>query len=239
MTSCGTPTKKSAEQNIAQSESSSAEQHNVLTEEEAANGWKLLFDGTSFNGWRTYKDAEQNSWEIENGSLHCKPFSDSGPNSRADLITVEQFDNFELRFEWRVAPQGNTGVIYRVTERYDQPYQSGPEFQLIDDKGYPGDLKDWQRTGACYDMYAPSAVAVNPPGEWNTGKIIARGNDIEHWVNGTKVVSYQLHSPQWTQRKNEGKWKDAEGYGLTEKGHIDLQDHQMEAWFRNIKIRNL
>ena len=111
-----------------------------LTEAQQAEGWQLLFDGHSLNGWRTYKNKPANSWEIVDGTLHCLPFDSA--NQRADLITVNQYENFELAFEWKIGPQGNSGVMYRVTEAYDEPYLSGPEYQLLDDVGYPGETKE-------------------------------------------------------------------------------------------------
>jgi hypothetical protein len=212
---------------------------NMLTPGQAAEGWYLLFDGTSMNGWRIFKDQQNDSWEVIDGTLHCKPFKDNETNLRSDLISEEQYDNFELSFEWKISPQGNSGVMFRVTEEFDQPYASGPEYQLIDDKGYPGDLQPTQLTGANYDMHAPSEEKSNAVGEWNTSKLVVNDNHVEHWLNGTMVVEYDIQSDDWNQKVKNSKWKDFPGYGLAKKGHIDLQDHGNEVWLRSIMIKPL
>jgi len=130
-------------------------------------------------------------------------------------------------------------VIFRSTEEFEQPYLSGPEYQIIDDKGYPGKLKDSQHTAANYDMHVATNATTKPVGEWNSSKIIVNGNHVEHWLNGTKVLEYELGSADWKKRKKDSKWNDAKGYGAAKKGHIDLQDHGSEVWFRNILIREL
>ncbi|MCW5909521.1 MAG: DUF1080 domain-containing protein [Cyclobacteriaceae bacterium] len=215
---------------------------NQLTADEAAAGWKLLFDGKTLTGWTIFKAYPNNTWEVTDGTLHCKPLNEAtgDGNERSDLRTTEQFQNFELVFDWKVAPEANSGVMYRVTEEFDQPYYSGPEYQLIDDTGYPGDLTDMQKTGSNYDMHAASATKpVKPAGEWNISKIVVNGNLVEHWLNGSKVVEYELLSEDWKQRKDASKWKDAAGYGMAPAGYIDFQDHGNEVWFKNIKIKTL
>ena len=213
---------------------------NMLTPEQVAEGWSLLFDGKTMTGWRPFKNQETDSWEVVDGTLHCKPFKDGSTNKRGDILTEKQYENFEFQFDWKISPQGNSGVMYRVTEEFDQPFASGPEYQVIDDKGYPGDLQKWQLTGAVYDMYFPDAgIKVNPVGDWNTARIIVHGKHVEHWLNGGKVAEYELQSDDWNQRREKSKWKDFPGYGVAAKGHIDLQDHGNEVWFKNIKIKPL
>ena len=211
---------------------------NQLTEAEKTEGWKLLFNGENMEGWRTYKGHENDSWEVVDGTLHCK--SDEAAKKRADILTTDQYADFELSFDWKIAPGDNSGVIYRATEEFDQPYLSGPEYQVIDDKNYPDDLTPTQTSGSNYDMHAaPEDKPINPPGQWNTGKIIAKGNHIEHWLNGEKVVEYEINSEEWKKLKAGSKWKDAKGYGIAPRGHIDLQDHGGEVWYRNIMIKTL
>jgi len=210
---------------------------NSLTEEQKSQGWTLLFDGQTTQGWKMYQDKENDSWEVVDGTLHCKTFEAS--TKRADIMTVEQYADFELAFDWKISFQGNSGVMFRVTEDKPEPYQTGPEYQVIDDKGYPGDLKDTQLSGSTYDMIAPSSEMANPVGEWNTSKLIARGNHIEHWLNGSKVVEYEINSDDWKKRRKGSKWNEAPSYGIMPKGHIDLQDHKNEVWFRNIMIKTL
>jgi hypothetical protein len=211
---------------------------NQLTEEEKTAGWKLLFDGQSLNGWKFYKNKPNDSWEVIDGTLHCKPFADEKENNRADIMTIDQYENFELAFDWKIGEQGNSGVMFRVIEEYDQPYLSGPEYQVMD-MNAPGDVKDVHKTGANYDMHAAVAAVPNPTGEWNESRLLVNGNHVEHWLNGVKVSEYELNSDDWKKRKEASKWKDAAGYGASKKGHIDFQDHNQEAWFRNIKIKTL
>jgi hypothetical protein len=235
-----TPEQKSAGDTVNSTTANNVLTTNVLSPEEISAGWNLLFDGESLKGWRAYKNLENDSWEVIDGTLHCKPFRDDGENKRSDLMTTEQFENFEFKFDWKVAPQANSGVIYRVSEKLDEPYQTGPEYQIIDDEGYPGDLEKTQLTGAVYHMYSPGAEwKVNPPGEWNSSMIAVSGNTVQHWLNGKKVVEYELQSEDWRKRITTSKWKDFPEYGLIAKGHIDLQDHRNEVWFRNLKIKKL
>lgn len=193
-----------------------------------------LFNGKDFSGWRFYKGRENNSWEVVDGVLHCKPFD--GNDKRADLITDKQYENFELSWEWKLLAQGNSGMMFRVTEEFDEPYLSGPEYQMLDDIGYPGKIEEWQKTGANYGMHVAESAKPKPIGEWNESKIIVKGNHVEHWLNGKKVVAYELGSDDWKERKAKSKWNEAVGYGATTKGHIAIQDHGSEVWVRNLNI---
>ncbi|MGC4023445.1 MAG: DUF1080 domain-containing protein [Cyclobacteriaceae bacterium] len=199
----------------------------------------VSFDGKTLNGWKFFKDRENNTWEVKDGAIHCKPTSDNA-NKRADLMTANEFENFELKFDFKVSPKGNSGVIYRASEEFDQPYLSGPEFQVLDDVGYPEKQDPVRMTGANYDMHgAPATKKMKPAGQWNSAKIVAKGNHIEHWLNGKKVLEYDINSDDWKKRKENSKWKKADGYGQAKKGHIDLQDHDCEVWYKNIKIKSL
>lgn len=228
---------KTGDQKPESDETADTEEGETAVKSQADDGWILLFDGQTMNGWRTFRNQENDSWEIVDGTLHCKPFDLA--KKRADLISEDQFGNFELAFEWRIAPQSNSGVIFRVTEEYEQPYFTGPEYQVLDDGGYPGEVKEENFSGGNYDMHAPINKKLNPVGEWNTSRILANGNHIEHWLNGDKVVEYEIGSEDWKERKAKSKWNDVEGYAVPSRGHIDLQDHSSEVWFRNIMIREL
>lgn len=208
-------------------------------DEAGSTGWKVLFDGTTLNGWRTFKNLPNDSWEVSDGTLHCKPFNENGENKRADLITEEQFENFELELEWKISPQGNSGIMFRVSEEFEQPYLSGPEYQVLDDLNYPGEVKPTNMTASNYDMHVAEGKVLKPVGEWNLTKIVVNGNSVEHWLNGNKVLSYELGSADWQARKDSSKWKEVAGYGASARGHICLQDHGNEVWYRNIKIRSL
>ncbi|MFT4152500.1 DUF1080 domain-containing protein [Parafilimonas sp.] len=213
--------------------------NNELTPQEKAEGWQLLFDGKTLHGWRTFKN-KPGGWKADDGKL-CSFTSGSG---NADLITDSTYKNFELSIDWKISPEGNSGILYLVTEDYDQTFLSGPEYQLIDDDGFPEKIEEWQKTGANYAMQPPSIKAANKPGEWNTTKIIVKNGKVEHWLNGREVVSYTLWNDEWKKEKTTGKWKDAPGYGASDTGHIGLQSSHSNVessgiCFRNIKIKRL
>jgi hypothetical protein len=212
------------------------EADNTLSKQEKKQGWILLFDGAATKGWRSYKNLAADNWTVQNGELLCKV---EGVTKRADLITVDQYENYELKIDWKIAPKQNSGIIYMVTEENGASFESGPEYQLIDDLGYPSELKDKQLTGANYDMHAASAKVSKPAGEYNRTKIVINKGHVEHWLNGTKIVDYQLWTPEWEQLKANSKWKDLKAYGMSKKGHIALQDHGGGVYFKNIKLRRL
>jgi hypothetical protein len=231
-----TPSKK---ENQEQTDTSMAAS---LTDAQKSEGWKLLFDGQTMDGWKIFKDRKNNTWEVKDGALHCKPINEQvkgDGDERSDLMTVSEFENFEFAFDWKISPKGNSGVMFRVTEEFEQPYYSGPEYQVIDDAGYSPAPTDKQLTGANYDMHVAASKSVKPVGEWNTSKIIVKGNHVEHWLNGQKIVEYELSSDDWKTRKAGSKWKDATGYGMAAKGHLDLQDHGCEVWYKNLMIKTL
>ena len=212
---------------------------NNLTSAEKNDGWQLLFDGSTMNGWRTYQNKTSDSWSVKDGSLYCAGSATNKSDMRADLVTTGEYENFELAIDWKISPKGNSGIMYMVTEQYPAAYLSGPEYQVIDDINFPEKLEDWQKTGANYAMDAAPTAKPNAVGEWNHTRIIVNNGHVQHWLNGEKIVEYDLGSDKWEKEKAEGKWKDAPGYGMSRKGHIALQDHGSEAWFKNVKIRPL
>jgi hypothetical protein len=212
---------------------------NNMAQSETDQGYRSLFDGKTMNGWRTYQNKPADSWMVNDGTLYCKGSTTDKTDRRADLITTVEFENFDLSLDWKISPKGNSGIMYMVTEQYPAAYLSGPEYQIIDDKNFPEKLENWQMTGANYAMDPAPTAAPNPPGEWNHARIVVNKGHVEHWLNGKKIVEYQLWTDEWKQKKLAGKWKDAEGYGMSKKGHIALQDHGSEAWFKNIKIKEL
>ena len=212
---------------------------NKLTTAEEKAGWKLLFDGNTMNGWRTFKNKTGNSWQVVNGELHCKGSKTDKSDLRADIITTNQYENFELSLDWKIAKGGNSGIMYHVTEEYGAAYLTGPEYQLIDDEGFHEKLEDWQKTGADYAMYNATSRPVKPVGEYNNTKIIFNKGHVEHWLNGVKILEFQAWSDDWNKRKAAGKWKNDKGYGMSKTGFICLQDHGSEIWFKNVKIRSL
>ena len=215
---------------------------NMLTKQEKEQGWKLLFDGKTMNGWRTYQNKPQTAWYISDGVLGCK-YDTSHAYQHADLITDKQYKNFELSLDWKIEPRANSGILYMVNEKYEYPFYSGPEYQLLDDNFYLNDAKEHihasQKSGANYDMDAPAVDALKPVGEWNNTVIKVNNGRVEHWLNGQKTAEYEIGSASWKEHKANSKWKDVEGYAANQTGHIDLQDHGGGVSFKNIKIREL
>ena len=217
----------------------STPKENTLTKAEKKEGWKLLFDGKTMNGWRVYQNKTATSWEVANGELHARGSVTDKTDKRSDIITTDQYDNFELSVDWKISKQGNSGIMYHVTEEFDAAYKSGPEYQIIDDIGFPEHLEEWQKTGADYAMHLTTSRPTKPVGEYNHTVIKVNGTHVEHWLNGVKIVEFEAWTPEWNALKAKGKWKDAPGYGLAKKGYIALQDHGSEVWFKNIKLRKL
>lgn len=210
---------------------------NTLSKKEVKDGWELLFDGKSMDQWKMFNGGEVTGWKVINGEMHN---SGVGSDHGGDIVTIKQYGNFELYLEWKVSPESNSGIFYHVQEGVtDAIYESGPEYQLIDDKGWPDELEPWQHSGANYAMNEPLAIEVNPINEWNTTLIVVNNPHVEHWLNGKKVVEYDFWSDDWKTRKAVSKWADAPHYGEAKKGHIGLQDHGGLTMFRNIKIREL
>ncbi len=200
--------------------------------------WRALFDGKSTAGWRGYRsDSMPSGWQVVDGALtRVGPASDSGPS---DIVTRERFANFELTLEWKIAPGGNSGIMYRVGEEDNAPYWSGPEMQVLDDARHPDGQSRLTSAGSCYGIYPSPAGVVKPAGEWNQARIVANGTHVEHWLNGVKVVEYELGSPDWELRVRESKFGPHPHYGRYKSGFIDLQDHGDWVAYRNIKIRSL
>ena len=215
--------------------------HNELSQSEVADGWELLFDGSSLDKWRDYNGEELTiPWFVEDGTITAKG---DGSDETGYIVTKKEYENFEMKWDWKIADEGNSGVLYHVVEnsKFKVPYVTGPEYQLIDELNFPETLEDWQKTAADYAMYTtdPAKTNIKPAGEWNTSKIVFDNGHVEHWLNGEKVVEFEAWTDDWHARKNSGKWTSAPEYGLATKGAICLQDHGSAAWFRNVKIKEL
>ncbi len=208
-----------------------------LTAAEQAAGWVSLFDGSSTNAWRGYRsDAfPSQGWEVDDGALRVVAGGGGG-----DLITKSQYSDFELALEWKVAEAANSGIMYRVTERHGATYMTGPEFQVIDDAGVNLEADDWHSAGSIYEMYAPPAdKPVKAAGEWNTARIRVKDGIVQHFLNGRKVAQADMNSSEWKEKIANSKFRDWEGFGVEPRGHIALQDHGNDVWYRNIRIRDL
>ena len=215
----------------------SAEQTpNQLSAQEKSDGWQLLFDGKTTSAWRSFKKDTfpSHGWEIEGEWLHCLG-KDGG-----DLVTRSEFADFELEWDWKQAPAGNSGVKYFVLETRNSAL--GHEYQLIDDEKEPDATKaDGKRvTASFYDVLKPTAkTPTKPPGEVNHSRIVVKGNHVEHWLNGAKVLEYECGGPAVKEAVAQSKFKTTAGFGEKVTGHLLLQDHHSEVWFRNLKIRPL
>ena len=227
---------------------------NTLTKKEKRDGWELLFDGKTLNGWRGLgRDAVQpDHWKVENGMIRkvsnkeVPKQPDGKPVIGGDLMTVETFDDFELYFEWKIMPAGNSGIKYNVSEELSMAHGSkfsalGFEYQILDDghEKYDGKLKPTQYTGSLYDLFPPENVKLNPIGEFNSSRILFKGNYGEHWLNGEKVLEFNLDSPEFDAAFQKSKFVSYTGFAKKRKGHIVITDHSDDSWYRNIKIRKL
>jgi hypothetical protein len=255
---CTSQSGKAAEASSADSAATTAAApaENTLTPAEQAAGWRLLFDGRDFAGWRGIgRDTVPTAhWKIDDGTIHklasgkVPVAPDGQPLAGGDLMTKEAYGDFELAFDWKISPGGNSGVKYNVSEELSitNPTAAkaalGFEYQVLDDDRHP-DAKlgvGGNRTASgLYDLIAPSAKKAHPVGEWNQGRIVYRGNHAEHWLNGEKVVEYDLGTPRMDSLLAASKYAKIKGFGDRRQGHIVLQDHNDEAWYRNIKIRPL
>jgi hypothetical protein len=205
---------------------------NQLTAQERQEGWRLLFDGRTTDGWRGYNRPDMpEGWRVENGLLVRV--------GAGDIITIEQFENFELVLDWRVGPAGNSGIFFRAVETDDPIYYSAPEVQILDDEGHRDGATPLTSAGANYGLHPAPPGVVRPAGEWNSVRLVVDGNSVEHWLNGQKVVEYELHSDDWKQRVAASKFNEWPAYGQASRGHIGLQDHGDRVEFRNIKVRVL
>jgi len=206
---------------------------NTLTDAEKTAGWKLLFDGTTTTGWRDYgKSAISDGWKVQDGAL-------TRVGAGGDIITNDEFKNFELTIDWKIEVGGNSGIFYRASEDSDAIYWNAVEMQVLDDAKHPDGQSPLTSAGAAYDLYPAPPGHVHAGGEWNSAALIVNGNHVEHWLNGFKMVEYELGSRDWDSKVAGSKFKPHLRFGKNTQGHIGLQDHGNVVAFRNIKIRVL
>ncbi len=198
--------------------------------------WEILFDGTSTDQFRAFRRESfpSGSWKIEDGQLRTIPGGEE-----TDLVTKETYGDFELAFEWKAATGANSGVIYRVSEAFGRSWHTGPEYQVLDDAGHPNGNNPLTAAGSLYALISAEGKTLKPAGEYNTSRIIAQGNRIEHWLNGKKVVDLELGSYAANQLIAKSKFANMPRFAKEPTGHICLQHHRDEVWFQNVKVRRL
>ncbi len=198
---------------------------------EAAPAWRSLFDGETTTGWVNYgSDTIRDGWQVVDGALTL-----TGPGG--DIVTVDEFQDFELELEWQVAEGGNSGIFFNVVDGLGAVWASGPEMQILDNERHHDGGNPLTSAGACYALYAPPMDVTRPVGEWNEARILSRGGEVEHWLNGTLLCSYALGSQDWNDRVAGSKFKDMPEFGRARRGRIALQDHGDRVAFRNIRVR--
>ncbi len=212
---------------------------NTLTRKEKRNGWQLLFDGKTTTGWRGYNmKVFPDCWKIEDESL---TMNSTGGQENQDIITDKKYRDFVISLEYKLTKGANSGVIFQIAEDtiYKFPYETGPEFQVIDHESWPDKLEDWQINGANYAMYPPMAKPYKPVGDWNQLLLYVKGNDVTQILNGVIVVTYVKNSDEWKKLRNSGKWSAYPDWGKFDEGYISLQNHGTKVWYRNIKLKEL
>lgn len=211
-------------------------------ESSSPDGWVDLFDGKTLDGWRGYNGVDiENIWVVEDGTLHLVGREKGSPH--VNVITENRYDDFDLRFAWKVEEGTNSGVMFHVGEGPKHPYLTGPEYQVLDNlgfrtgKGLPVTPAEW--TAGHYAIEKPLADVTKPIGLWNESRIVVQGNQVEYFLNGTKTAEYEMHSEKWNAQIEASKFKKWEDFATLGEGHIGLQDHGHRVWFRDLKIKEL
>ncbi|MFQ5740640.1 MAG: DUF1080 domain-containing protein [Acidobacteriota bacterium] len=196
--------------------------------------WESLFDGSSTAAWRAYQrdSFPEQGWVIDGDALKTVPGGDI-----VDIVTRKEYRDFELILEWRVSAGGNSGIFFHATEDFPQVWQTGPEFQVLDDDRHPDGKDPLTSAGSLYGLIAPEGKALRPVGEFNQARVIVRGNAVEHWLNGVRVVEFELGSSHLRDLIGKSKFKNWPRFAQQPGGHVALQHHGQEVWYRNIRIR--
>ena len=196
--------------------------------------WVSLFDGETLNGWHVFKD-KTSGWKVEDGAITLERVVKGG-----DLVTDKAYENYELELEWKISDCGNSGIIYNIKEEgYDAIWHTGPEMQVLDNNCHPDAKIKTHRAGDLYDMISVSEETVKPAGEWNKVRLVVNNGHVEHWLNGKKVVEFQMWDDNWKDMVANSKFKSRPDFGTIKKGKIALQDHHDPVWYRNIRIKEL
>lgn len=213
--------------------SSTFAQDNTLTDKEKADGFILLFNGKNLDGWRGYKQKMPPSgWKVVDGLLVRS-------GGGGDIMTDAVYGSFELHVDWKVSPKGNSGIMYHVEEGPETAYMTGPEYQVLDNKGHADGRNKLTSAGSCYGLYAPMKEVCHPAGEWNHATIIIKNGLVQHFLNGEKVVEYQKGGAEWNKKVANSKFKAWPSFGKPATGHLVLQDHGDKVEYKNIKIKVL
>lgn len=229
----------------SQAHAQDGDAHNTLTAEERADGWELLFDGETTDEWRGYNDESfpDAGWVVEDGVLTIRGSDGSVEGSGGDIVTKKSYDDFVLKLEWKISEGGNSGIFYRALEQPTQAiYWSAPEMQVLDNANHPDANRGEdgnRKAGSLYDLIPADPQTFTGHGEWQDVMIVADGNHIEHWLNGEKVLEYNLWTPEWYQMIRDSKFRNHPEFGDMREGLIGLQDHGTTAHFRNIMIKEL
>ncbi len=220
---------------------------NTLSKAEKEDGWILLFDGKTSDGWRGYKkDHFPNGWQVVDGTLHCigSGRGEAGSKEGGDIIYDKEFQNFNLKLEWKISEGGNSGIFYLGQETMDHIYETAPEMQVLDNARHPDAKlgKDGNRqAGSLYDLIPANPQNANPAGEWNSVEIIVYKGTVVHKMNGKTVLEYHLWTPEWNKLVAGSKFPklNPDWADVASKGYIGLQDHGDDVWYRDIKIKEL
>lgn len=207
-----------------------------LSADELTQGFRSLFDGKTGTGWRAFRgyDFPAKGWTIDGGTLHVNAKGGGG-----DLVTVEQYSSFDFRFAWKVSEGANSGIMFLVSEKEQYPWQTGPEYQVLDDQKHHDGKEPKTSAGSLYALVAPVDKVTKPVGEWNEGRIVLDGAHLEHWLNGKKVLEAEVGSEAWTKLVAGSKFASMPGFGKESRGVIALQDHGDEVWFKDLRIKDL
>ncbi|HKJ49702.1 MAG TPA: DUF1080 domain-containing protein [Christiangramia sp.] len=237
LTACKNDEKDAEEQQVAKNEKTE-----TMTSEN--KDWKVLFNGEDLDEWQTYnRDSISSQWKVVDGAISFEP-AEGDKRIKEYLMTRDKYENFELQIEWKISEGGNSGILYGVQEmeKYDEPYYTGPEIQILDNQKHPDAKNGLNRTaGALYDMVEPKEDATNPAGEWNKEVIHIDHKKNKGWVelNGVKVTEFPVNGEKWKNMVQNSKFSNWEDFAISNKGHIALQDHDDKVWFRNIRIKEL
>jgi Domain of Unknown Function (DUF1080) len=247
MTACNSGDKKTTEKKETEDTIKTATT-NMLTDAQKEEGWQLLFDGQTTKGWHKYGGAAVGSaWKVADGTLYLDTTIRDEKNNwqikdGGDIISDEEFENFHLKLEWKIAKDGNSGIIFFIHEdsaKYQWPWMTGPEMQVLDNNGHADAKIPKHRAGDLYDLIACSKETVKPHDEWNLAEIKAEKGKLDFYLNGENVVSTTLWDESWKKLVAGSKFKQFPGFGTYNKGKIGLQDHGNTVWYRNVMIKRL